>query len=400
MRLLSLLFFMVLALSANDTTHTFAPSSECKACHTKIYDEFTTSMHFKATPQKDPIHNAVWSKHPHNKKQNRYSCGKCHTPTANNLDKMLTKGQKAMPLASNATHQEAISCAYCHRIQSIQEGKQSNTNIISKEEKAYFGTRTDHVKSPFHKIITDTNKVMASGNVCAGCHSHKMNKFKLNVCSTNIDNEIEGANCVSCHMPQVKGSVSNLKTRATHTFHGFAGSHSYSKMLEKYVDISLVHTKNNFDITVDNRSSHALLLHPLRVAVLKVSIIRANQTIKMKNKVFVRIIGHNKKPAMPWKATTTLKDTMIQAKEKRTLHYDFALTKSDKVNVVLGWFLVNPKAVKKLDLEDDSVATKFIEFKKKVFVFGNTFAKKPPLSDFPIAIDSPKVANLVKDLLP
>ena len=369
MHLLSLLFLTTLSLLANDMAHTFASSAECKACHTQIYDEFTGSMHFKATPQKDPIHKAVWSKHPHKKKLNRYSCGKCHTPAANDLNKMMTKGDKAMPLASNATHQEAISCAYCHRIVDIKERPKSNTNIISKEEKKYFGNRIEHVKSPFHKITTDTNKIMASGNVCAGCHSHKMNKFKLNVCSTNIDNEIEGTNCVSCHMPQVKGSVSNIKQRKTHTFHGFSGSHYNSKMLQKYVDISLAHTKQSFSILISNHASHSLLLHPLRVAVLKVSIVRASKIIKMKDEVFVRVIGHKKKPAMPWIASTTLKDTMIKANEKRSVNYDFKLKKDDKVNVTLGWFLVNPKAVKKLGLQDEKIAKKFIEFKKQSFTF-------------------------------
>lgn len=37
----------------------------------------------------------------------------------------------------------------------------------------------------------------------------------------------------------------------------------------------------------------------------------------------IRVIGHEGKPAMPWKASTTLEDTMIQANEKRVVKYDF-----------------------------------------------------------------------------
>ena len=343
----------------NGSTH-FSKNEDCKACHPLIYEEFSGSMHANSTPQKDPIHNAVWEKHPQNLKLKKYGCGKCHTPTAE---------KNSIPTNESMDHQQGISCSYCHRIKDIKLHPKSNINITTKEEKKYFGTLKDHVDSPYHGIITEGNDHMKNGNVCIGCHSHKMNKHKLNVCSTNIDNELDGANCVSCHMPKVKGSVSNLNERKQHTFHGFAGSHLHQDMLSKYVDISLLREIDTFTINIDNRTSHALLLHPLRVAVLKVSVTRDNKTTKMNDETFVRVIGHNGKPAMPWKASTTLKDTMIKANEKRSVKYDFKIQKGDKVDVVLGWFLVNPKAVKKLKLEDIDVATKFVEFKKQSFNF-------------------------------
>jgi len=369
MKFFFILLLGVFSLVANDKVHTFAPNEDCKACHSQIYDEYTTSMHNNSIPQKDPIHAAVWAKHPKNKKMQQYSCGKCHTPAANNLDKMLEKGQKALPNSKNPTHNDGVACAYCHRIESIEQHKKSNTNIISKEEKKYFGTLQEHVASSYHKIDTQNNQLMKNGNVCIGCHSHKMNKHKLNVCSTNIANEMDGANCVSCHMPKVDGSVSDLKKRQKHAFHGFAGSHFHSDMLTHYVHISLIRQIDNFIVNIDNETSHALLLHPLRVAVAKVQVLRDGKVIKLQDKTFVRVIGDKGKPAMPWKASTTLKDTMIKANEKRVLDYNFKLQKGDKVEVVLGWYLVNPKAVKKLQLLDSKIATEFHLFKKETFNF-------------------------------
>ena len=369
MKLLSLFFLLLYSLNANDTTHNFAPSEDCKACHTQIYNEYYTSMHANPTPQKDPIHAAIWAKHPMNLKQNRYSCGKCHTPAADNLDDMKTKGKKAPPMTDNPTHQTGISCAYCHRIQSIELHKKHNTNVISKTEKRYFATLKKNIESPYHDIATEGNEHMANGNVCIGCHSHKMNKHKLNVCSTNIDNELDGANCVSCHMPKVKGTVSNMNKRKEHSFHGFAGSHFHSDMLTQYVDISMLRQIENFIINIDNRTSHALLLHPLRTAVLKVSVTRDGKTINLKDEVFVRVIGHNGKPAMPWIASVTLKNTMIQANEKRSVKYDYKIQKGDIVDVVLGWYLVNPKAIKTLKLENEKIATEFKEYKRERFSF-------------------------------
>ena len=119
MKSIVLLFLVSLVLSANDGVHKFAKSEDCKDCHTQIYDEYYGSMHANSTPQKDPIHGAVWANHPQHLKSERYGCGKCHTPGADNLDKMKTKGQKALPEMANETHQAGISCAYCHRIESI-----------------------------------------------------------------------------------------------------------------------------------------------------------------------------------------------------------------------------------------------------------------------------------------
>jgi len=369
MKLLLLFFSLIATVIANDTAHNFAPSKDCKACHTNIYDEYYTSMHANSTPQKDPIHASVWNKHPKNLKFEQYSCGKCHTPAANNLDDMKTKGKKALVKEDNPTHQAGVSCAYCHRIESIELHKKHNTNIIAKEEKSYFGTLKSHIDSPYHAIKTEGNEHMANGNVCIGCHSHKKNKHDLNVCSTNIDNEMDGANCVSCHMPKVEGSVSDLHETAKHAFHGFPGAHFHSDMMQKHVDISLLRQIDNFIVNIDNRTSHALLLHPLRTAVLKVNVVRGTKTTKLKDEIFVRVIGHNGKPAMPWSASQTLKDSMIQANEKRVVQYGFKLQKGDKVEVVLGWYLVNPKALKALKLQKSAVATEFHEFKKESFSF-------------------------------
>jgi hypothetical protein len=140
-------------------------------------------------------------------------------------------------------------------------------------------------------------------------------------------------------------------------------------MLQKYFNISLLREIDDFVVNIDNQTSHALLLHPLRVAVLKVTVNRGGKKIKLKDEIFARVIGANKKPAMPWKATTTLRDTMIKANEKRSVKYDFKLQKGDTVEVGLGWYLVNPKVVKKLGLQDQKVATKFVEFKKERFSF-------------------------------
>ena len=354
--------FLVQILSANET---FAPSSDCKSCHPKIYEEFQSSMHQNATVHKDPIHAAVWKGHPHNTKNEQYSCAKCHTPAADNLEAMTAKGGKGLPAKENATHNEAVSCAYCHRIESIKPMKQSNTNVISKKEKHFFGNIKDAMASTYHTTSSE-NENFKNGNACIGCHSHKANKAGLNVCSTNLENEMDGANCVSCHMPKVAGSISTERETKEHSFHGFPGAHSNQDMLAKYVDLELLKNIDSFEVSVNNRSSHALLLHPQRVAQPRVTLEREGKQEKLQTEVFVRVIGKEGKPTPPWIADSVIKDTMIKNNEKRVIRYDRRLEKGDKVHMTLGYFLVKPEAAKKFALDKDPVASKFYILKSEI----------------------------------
>ena len=140
-------------------------------------------------------------------------------------------------------------------------------------------------------------------------------------------------------------------------------------MLSKYVNISITRNIDNFIVNIDNRSSHALLLHPARMAVLKISVSRDAKTTELEKEIFVRVIGKDGEPAMPWMADSVIKDTMIQANEKRAVKREFKLQKGDKVDVILGWFLVNPKALESLELQNEKVATEFKVFKKESFSF-------------------------------
>jgi hypothetical protein len=67
---------------------------------------------------------------------------------------------------------------------------------------------------------------------------------------------------------------------------------------------------------------------------------------------------------MPWLANEVLKDTLIKALETRKVSYDTVLKKDDIVLLEFGYYLVNPKAAKKLGITDES-ATKFIVLTKE-----------------------------------
>ncbi len=100
---------------------------------------------------------------------------------------------------------------------------------------------------------------------------------------------------------------------------------------------------------------------------LRVTVTRDEKTLALENKDFARIIGADGKPMPPWLAKEVVEDTAVKGNEKRVVSYDYALKKGDKVEATIGYYLVNKKMLKSLDLEKSEVATKFHLFKTESF---------------------------------
>jgi len=342
----------------------FASNEQCKSCHPIIYAEFQGARHSNASIFKDKIHLNAWKTSP-DFKNKQYKCAICHTPTDEKLLAALDFNQTALPDINSTAQSDGIACSYCHRIKSIEHNETMNINHINKKEHLYYGNLKNVLKNDFHKF--GVNKNFKNGNVCIGCHSHFRNRFEVNICSTNDHNELDSANCVSCHMQRIPGSPSNKKQRKTHAFHGFSGIHNNSSMMSKYISLEILRGIDRFFIAINNLSPHALTLHPMRVMKLEVSVVRDKNVTNFKPKTFVRIIGANKKLSTPWKAKEIIKNTSIKGNEKRVSTFMYTLQKGDIVNVKVGYYLIYPKIAKSLGLDEDKDINRYILLKQKVF---------------------------------
>lgn len=383
MKIFIFMIFIFINLFANE----FVKSNTCKGCHPTIYSEFYNSSHRKSSTFEDPIHKAVWDLHPDKRKES-YTCAKCHTPTDLELLNNLKENKKALPEKNDIQTQEAISCTYCHGIKDIEEHSKMNKNILTLKDKVFysanenlrneknkdfkdeiglFGMMKKKSGSPFHKIDY-SNKNFYTGKMCMGCHSHLQNENNFDLCRVDLKGaKNEETNCISCHMPKIKGSATTIKITKTHRFHGFASASKNEELLAKYIKIKFLQKKDFFEISIKNEASHNLFLQPLRVAKLKVNVLRDNETIKLETKSFARIIGKDGKPTMPWLANSEIKNNMIKANERKKIRYDFKLQENDKIELVFGYYKVNPKVVKKLNLENNKEATKFYILKSEFF---------------------------------
>ena len=346
-----------------------ADTASCQKCHPTITEEFKSSMHRNSSIYDDKVHAAVWDKHPA-KAKDKYNCASCHTPNA--------KTQKEA--------KEGISCISCHTIIDVEKHAGKNKNVYSTKPKTFYsaeaGRETEIVKykttttwygdkttigSAYHDIDY-TNEAYYTGEMCMGCHSHKQNSHKFNVCKTEeagAKNKKE--NCITCHMPKIGGTATTVRKSVTHAYHGFAGAHVEPRMLAKHVEFGLKKSANGFDISIHNKAPHDLMSHPLRVVQLRTTIIRGTKHISLKAHSFVRAIGTEGKPSMPWLATEVVKNSMLKADEKRVVSFSDALESGDRIEVVLGFYIVNPKVLKKLNLQDDKEISKFTVLKSQHF---------------------------------
>ena len=349
-RLFFTFFLLISYLYAQDTTI-------CKSCHPAIYNEFQSSFHKKSISKFDKVHKAVWDRHPAKKKGN-YQCAKCHSP------------QK----------EQGVTCLTCHTIVDIKEHKKSNENIyetkkkylysaqkgmedkkvIYKEKSSWFGLVKEVEGSPYHDIDY-TNKNYYTGKVCMGCHSHKQNGVGFELCKTDMKGVNHKQNCITCHMPKVKGSATTIRSSKTHAYHGFAGVRNAHKMLEKYIEIDIKKEQDGFVVKIKNKAPHELLTHPLRVLELRVLI---NGEL-YKSKTFQKVLGKDSKPTPPWLATEFIRDDMIKPLESRVLRFNKDLKNGDSVEVLLGYYIVAPDSLKKLGLEGSDDLKRFHILKRE-----------------------------------
>ncbi|BBG65050.1 hypothetical protein NNO_0347 [Hydrogenimonas sp.] len=380
---------LVISFTALFAVQKFESSKICKTCHPLIYREYSDSMHRKSSIYNDKVHRAVWNMHPLKKKR-KYNCATCHSPSDRKLIEALKDGRPALPEKGEIQKYEPIGCTYCHRIERIEHGKKANINIVSEKSRLYYAAKNGRTEksvvkyhktsdmmglgkssegSPFHTIDYG-NVNFSNGRMCLGCHEFKKNSKGFPVCSMDLERSKNGKrNCITCHMPQVEGPISTLSGEKSHAYHGFSGLHNRPELLADWVKLKVKSdSAGKLMVVLKNEADHTLFAHPLRLAQLRVTVKRGAEEFKLPPVEFFTVLGKDGRPAMPWAAETVLKQNRIEAHESLKIDFDFNLERGDRVKAVLGYYIVNPKAAKKLGIEKGRL-TEFHTLKTERFTF-------------------------------
>jgi hypothetical protein len=203
-----------------------------------------------------------------------------------------------------------------------------------------------------------------------GCHSHKVNKSEIEICST-LDEVGKTSDCISCHMPTVEGAPTklNAKARLEHTSHKFLGIHS-QEMVQKAVKLKLTQlNKNSFELEIKNKMGHSIITQPMRLKYVKTIILRNDKIVWSNFKsspyedteaTFAIIFkDKNNKATLPAYAKGYKYNTNLKAKQDKRIIYSFNnLKKGDLIKASWISYIIAPKIAKKLKIEDIEVQKK------------------------------------------
>jgi len=195
----------------------YAPSEDCRACHTAIYDSWADSMHAHALTS--PLTIAQTNLDAHISLQNatapdpKYICVNCHAPTGSALAPNDT-----LPLAGGEVTNHGISCTSCHQHggtpTSGSGGFTAKFQADLDPGRTFYGPLKSPVGNAYHKS-DEAPLFKDPSTLCAACHDvnldrnndGKIVKGQDLVLQTTYDEFKEyqaaggGGDCVSCHMP-------------------------------------------------------------------------------------------------------------------------------------------------------------------------------------------------------
>lgn len=170
-------------------------ASDCGTCHRAIYEEWRSTTH--AVALQDLQFQSEWRKD-----GQLWLCLNCHTPLANQLERVVTglyDGDYRRPVAEvnprfdRELQQESITCATCH----VRDGAIIGPGLGG---------------NPPHPVRTDPE--VLSLQICVGCHNVSTRLSDTLVCNFSTGDEWsesparrDGLDCIDCHMPTIERPV-------------------------------------------------------------------------------------------------------------------------------------------------------------------------------------------------
>lgn len=371
-----ILFFTLLLVSINAK---YMDSKSCKECHDTIYDEHIGSMHAKSSLFKDEFHRKIKELN----FPNSYKCAICHTPGAEDLEKI--RAGEAQP-SHTKKQLDGVSCLYCHQIARIEKSHTQNKNITTfgrSGKQLIYGALDNPGDSDKHDSMTINKKynIYANSKVCMGCHSHKRNdSHDVEICQISIDESVQ-TDCIKCHMPKYSGGVTKLnkKGREEYTTHEFLGIRD-EDMVKKAVDLKLEKISNDkIKLTIKNKMGHQILLQPMRLKYVKTTITRDNKIIwqnfknspyEDKEVTFSKLFeDENGVQVYPPKAAKIKYYTNLDTFKTKDVVYSVPkLKKGDIITSTWISYIVRPSLVEKLKLSKSEYGKKYIGAQAQIVV--------------------------------
>ncbi|MBF0309393.1 MAG: cytochrome c family protein [Magnetococcales bacterium] len=369
--LVGLLAFLPLVQAAEKPALSRISSKECGQCHTRIYRQWSGSVHARSTALQDAIHAFMYKavmgdptqEDLKDKAGNYPVCLQCHAPVAAREGKTKLDG--------DALYDEGVNCVTCHTMER-HLGVKTPEGALRPGAKAYaFSSEAlqgpngaPHGQAAVVAPGSDGNApttnpyshvanpaLFKSSGVCLGCHELLMNPQGVPVCTIG-DKLLAGESpptCQSCHMPVVDGVAD----------HSMPGGHE-AAMVKSAVNVA-VSLRTEGESILATVSLENTILHtfpngaPFRNVRLQVSGLDAGGNVVWKNPaddpnavLMLKLVDEAGQPAMPMAASRVAADTRLQPGETRTLTYTLPAKEVVLVRAELFHNLVTKPMLEKL----------------------------------------------------
>lgn len=338
-------------------------------CHTRIYREWSNTMHAQSTPDKDPLVKIFYN-YLSNEDYDTKKCDKCHAPLRAIYHNESDKNKELF--------KEGVNCIFCHSINGKMTGQNHGIDYYKFD---FLKARTGPLKIDNNNVHeTEFIGMFKSVDICAGCHQEGEANY-------NIRGR-KKLPCQQCHMPSKKKmkSAEMGEVRDKVFRHLFEGGHS-ELLLSMSAIISGEARKQGgktvVNITLENSARHPLPVgFPLRAIYMKViALNKKNEPVwsnykrhpyKEDPKSYFSLIFPEKEEVYAhahWaKKIKPIKDTRLKPRGAKQFSYEVPSDKVESFQVQLYYRLLTETVIKKLKI-DGSLAPEVLMFEETIYVY-------------------------------
>lgn len=319
------------------------PAIRCSECHNKMFDEWKTSAHAKASTSAAYQRMRAHAKEP--------GCDGCHAPLAAHLP------------PGDRVSAEGVTCEVCHNIKDVEVRRQGGAFELRLTDNIKYGPLCDAEDHYFHKM--GCSPLHQQSKLCAACHLYYRplpGGGELPVL-TEFEEWREGPSkgraCQSCHMPGTRAEVAEgAGERDGVSNHGLLGATGDLRRRALRGKATVRAQDGALRVEVELRNMLAGHYVPTglpekRVIVRAVAKGAEGATVaSAEHRIGRVLVDAQGRPAPFYKAVKVASDDRIGPKQSRKVILELATAVDVEVEVEVVWRAIDAEIAKALRIDD------------------------------------------------
>lgn len=314
----------------------------CSECHNKMYDEWTTSAHARASS------SDTYQRMRRDAKD--AACDGCHAPLAARLgtDRVVTEG---------------VTCDVCHNIKAVELQRTGSTFPLELDDRVKYGPLCDAEDHYFHRM--GCSPLHQQSKLCAACHLYYRvlpGGGELPVFTEHDEwkaGPYKNRSCQTCHMPGSRAEVANGEgERDGVSNHGLLGATGElrKRALRAKARISVVDGKLAVTVDVHNVQAghHVPTGLPARRIIVRATTITAEGALhaSAERRFGRHLVDARGAPAPFYLATAVAADDRIAPKQAQQASLVVAAPAQGELQLEVAWRALDPDIAARLAIDE------------------------------------------------